>query len=42
MHYFFPKEWTLDGTEFRDNSALSPLDVKFIGTQYKKAAVPTA
>jgi Matrixin len=37
MHYFFPKEWTLDGTEFRENSALSPLDVKFIGTQYKKA-----
>jgi hypothetical protein len=39
MHYFFPKEWTLDGTEFKENNDLSPLDKQFIGTQYKKAAV---
>src|SRR5688500_10058486 len=34
MHYFFPKEWTLDGTEFKENMRLSPLDRQFIAEQY--------
>jgi len=36
MHYFFPKEWTLDGTEFKENEKLSPLDKQFIAMQYPK------
>lgn len=36
MHYFFPKEWTTDGTVFRENSALSELDKAFIKTQYPR------
>jgi hypothetical protein len=34
MHYFFPKEWTLDGTEFKETAVLSNRDVTFIGQQY--------
>jgi astacin (peptidase family M12A) len=36
MHYFFPKEWTLDGTEFRENAVLSPNDIQFISQQYPR------
>ena len=37
MHYFFPQGVDARWYRVRENSALSPLDVKFIGTQYKKA-----
>jgi serralysin len=36
MHYFFPKEWTTDGTVFTENEVLSPLDTSFIKSQYPK------
>lgn len=42
MHYFFPKEWTLDGVEFKENDVLSPLDKKFIAQQYPKTAASGA
>jgi hypothetical protein len=38
MHYFFPKEWTLDGTEFRENVTLSMRDKEFIAQQYPKVS----
>jgi serralysin len=38
MHYFFPKEWTLDGTEFKENKILSRLDKEFIAQQYPHGA----
>lgn len=34
MHYFFPKEWTTDGTVFPRNLVLSNTDKSFIKTQY--------
>jgi len=34
MHYFFPKEWTTDGTVFPHNTVLSETDKAFIKTQY--------
>jgi len=37
MHYFFPKEWTLDATAFKENNALSEMDKAFISRQYPKA-----
>lgn len=42
MHYFFPKEWTLDGTEFKENVRLSPLDRQFIAEQYPRATTAPA
>lgn len=36
MHYFFPKEWTTDGTVFKENDVLSGTDKAFIKTQYPK------
>jgi len=39
MHYFFPKEWTTDGTVFTENGSLSDLDKSFIRSQYPAAAV---
>jgi hypothetical protein len=42
MHYFFPKEWTLDGTEFSTNDVLSDQDKAFIAKQYPKPAASGA
>jgi serralysin len=36
MHYFFPSEWTTDGTQFTENENLSSLDKSFIKSQYPK------
>ena len=36
MHYFFPKEWTTDGTVFTENMMLSTTDKDFIRGQYPK------
>jgi serralysin len=38
MHYFFPAEWTTDGTVFQENSVLSETDKSFIKTQYPRTA----
>jgi serralysin len=38
MHYFFPPEWTTDGTVFQENAALSDIDKAFIKKQYPRSA----
>jgi hypothetical protein len=42
MLYTFPKEWTLDGQEFPENSELSEQDKEFVGKHYPKAATSVA
>jgi hypothetical protein len=36
MHYFFPKEWTTDGSVFTQNKMLSATDKAFISGQYPR------
>ena len=42
MLYSFPKEWTLDGQEFPENSVLSETDKAFIAEHYPKEQTSSA